>query len=173
MMTWLGLVALISVLVIAAWTDVRSRRIPNVLTLSALVAALVLAAIAGDGALLAAAKGAGLGLLVALPLLAVGGMGGGDAKLLIAVGAFTGPAGFMAALAWSGMVGVVMALWLGYRRGVLLPIIFNTRDLIRYGMSFGRSGERVTLDSAHALSIPYGVAIAAGTVVSVLTGVGP
>ena len=50
-MTLFGIVsaALTLLLAAAAWTDYRSRRIPNVLTITGLAAALVLRAVVGPG----------------------------------------------------------------------------------------------------------------------------
>jgi len=39
----------------------------------------------------------------------------------------------------------------------------RTRDLGLNALTLGRAGERVTLDSPHALTIPYGAAIALGS----------
>ncbi len=72
---------------IAAFTDLRSRRIPNWLTLGSL--ALAMLAMPWSTSL----PGALAGLAVYLPFFVVGWLGGGDAKLLMALGAWGG-AGF-------------------------------------------------------------------------------
>ena len=83
--------AVIAISMIACITDLRTRRIPNVLTFGAAIAGLV-AHIALDGAsgALTAAGGWLTGLLIFLPFFALGGMGGGDVKLLAALGAWFG-----------------------------------------------------------------------------------
>lgn len=146
----------------AAWTDLRDRRIPNLLTVSGFCVALVLQSFSGVGALSAGLLGAGVGLLVALPLFAAGGMGGGDTKLIIAVGAFLGPQKLLVALVVTGVMGGLMALLVVMRQGTLLPALFGTADLIKHQLTLGRSGSRMTLASEGAVSVPYGVAIATG-----------
>jgi prepilin peptidase CpaA len=165
--------ALIVVVLIAVWTDVRTRRIPNGLTATAVVMALVLRALLDAGAVVDGLMGAGIALAVLLPLFALGGVGGGDAKLLVAVGAFLGPHGFFVAGLATAVAGGVMALAWSARRGVILPVLLNTGGLLKYVFTAGRSGERATLESPGAVSVPYGVAIAAGTLFALWYGGGP
>lgn len=152
-------------LIAAAW-DVHSRRIPNVLTVPAFLVALALSSFDGWTGLSQAFQGAGVALLLALPLLAVSGMGGGDAKLLIAVGAFMGVEGFLASVVFTGVAGGSMAFYYSYRYGMLAPVLQSTVGLMQYGLTAGRYGSRPTLDKAGALSIPYGVSIATGTLMA-------
>jgi prepilin peptidase CpaA len=163
-------VTLLAVVLVAMWTDVRSRRIPNGLTLTALLAALALRALFGAAAVLDGLLGAGLALALLLPLFALGGVGGGDAKLLVAVGAFLGPKGFLIALLATAIAGGVMSLAWTARRGVILPALLNTRGLLKYVFTAGRRGERTTLAMPGAVSIPYGVAIAAGAIFALWFG---
>jgi prepilin peptidase CpaA len=164
--------AFVCALVVAAATDLRSRRIPNLLTLTALLVALLLRAFLGGGMLVEGLAGAGLALAVMLPLFAMGGVGGGDAKLLIMVGAFLGPKGFFVALLATALVGGLMSLVAATRQGVVLPVLFNTGGLLKWVFTLGRRGERTTLGSSHAVSVPYGVAIAIGSVVALYLGGG-
>ena len=80
----LALAGLASLILVAVVWDVRERRIPNALTVTGLVLAIVLRLLEGQEALLAGLAGLVLAVLVALPLVALGGLGGGDAKLLAA-----------------------------------------------------------------------------------------
>jgi leader peptidase (prepilin peptidase) / N-methyltransferase len=114
----LGLL-LVSALVPIALIDLDHRRIPNVITGPAALAAVAALAVLNPGALpghlLAGALAAGAFFVVAL--VAPGGMGMGDVKLAGVLGLYLGravaPALFIALLAGSA-VGVVIAT----RRGV-------------------------------------------------------
>lgn len=147
----------------AAW-DLKYRRIPNLLTVSGLLLALVMRGIQGADPLIDGVIGAGVAALVSLPLFAVGALGGGDGKLLIAIGGFMGPARLAGALLMIALVGGVMGVLDAYRRGVLLPVILNCLDLIKHWATLGRQGRRVALAMPGAITIPYGVAIAVGAV---------
>jgi prepilin peptidase CpaA len=146
----------------AAW-DVTRRRIPNLLVLAGLSAALGLRAVAGWPALGWGLAGAGVALLITFPLFALRGLGGGDVKLFAAVGAFMGPAGFFSALLASAIAGGALALAVAIRRGVLLPVLLSVKDLALNAATLGKAGERATLDSPGAVTVPYGAAIALGS----------
>ena len=96
---------------IACVTDLRTRRIPNVLTFGAAVAGLAYQfATGGVEALGQAALGWLLGALVFIVPFALGGLGGGDVKLLAALGAWLGPADALWLALYTGVAGGVMAL---------------------------------------------------------------
>jgi Flp pilus assembly protein protease CpaA len=151
-----------ALLLASAWSDFRSRRIPNRLTMLGLAAALVLRAIVGPEALIEGLVGTLLALVLTLPFLMLGVIGGGDAKLLMAIGGFMGPRHFLWAAALiaiiGGMVGVVDA----GRRGALLPVLYNCGEIMKHWATFGRRGANRSFTTVGALTIPYGIAIAAG-----------
>jgi prepilin peptidase CpaA len=163
-MTYFGIVsaALTLLLAAAAWTDYRSRRIPNALTVAGLAAALLLRAVLGPEAILDGLVGALLAFVLTLPLLMLGVMGGGDAKLLIAIGAFMGPRHFLWAAVLIAIIGGMMAVLDAGRRGVLLPVLFNCGQIMKHWATFGRRGANRSFATVGALTIPYGIAIAAG-----------
>jgi prepilin peptidase CpaA len=114
-------VVVLGIGLVAVACDVRSRRIPNLLTFGAAGVALLYGALAGGGSgLLQASIGWLLGALLFFPLFALGGMGAGDVKLLAALGAWLGPvdAVYLALFASmaGGVVGVAVALYHGYLR---------------------------------------------------------
>jgi prepilin peptidase CpaA len=101
------------VLTAAAAIDLRTQRIPNILTLPSILIALGYYAISnGATGLLFSLGGlaAGIGLLM-LPYL-MGGMGAGDAKLMGAVGAFVGAQGVFIAFLFTAVAGGIYALLL-------------------------------------------------------------
>jgi len=61
------------------------------------------------------------------------------------------------------VLGGAFALISMVRRGLLPLLIFNTVDLVKSWRSLGRAGQLRTLESPGALTIPYGVPIAVGT----------
>lgn len=149
----------------AAWTDVRSRRIPNEIVVTGFGAALLLRALVGFDAHVDGLQGAGLAFLVVLPLFALRGIGGGDAKMLIMVGAFMGPERLVPALLVTAVVGGVMAVAAMVRQRVAVRVLRSTAGLVAYGLTLGRAGTRATVDMPGAVTVPYGVAIAVGAVV--------
>jgi len=77
---------------VAVVTDVRSHKVYNWLTFPAVAAALLLGALGGWGSFLFSLQGFGAGMALGLAYMVFFRMGAGDAKLLIVIGAFAGPA---------------------------------------------------------------------------------
>jgi prepilin peptidase CpaA len=146
----------------AAYYDLRYRRIPNLLTVTGLAVALVLRGWMGLDEFLAGLAGAAIAALVSVPLFSIRALGGGDGKLLIAVGGFMGPNRLFGALLLIALVGGVMGLVDALRRKVVLPVLLNTAGLLKRLVTFGRGGTRPELDTPGVITIPYGVAIAIG-----------
>jgi prepilin peptidase CpaA len=158
-------VLLVVVLVVASWTDVTARRIPNWLTVSGIVAGLGVRAWVGLAPLGSGALGLAVACFLALPFFATGVVGGGDAKLLMAVGAFMGPADIAWASLVIAVVGGLVALIEAARRRVLVPTLASCGLLIVSWVTLGRRGRgpaRMML-AGERLTVPYGVAIAAGS----------
>jgi len=155
----------------AAYTDVRARRIPNVVTVSGLMLALVLRGILGPGAIIEGLIGTLLAFVLTLPLLMLGVMGGGDAKLLMAIGAFMGPQDFLWAGILTAIIGGMMAVVDVGRRGVLLPVLYNCGQIMKHWVTLGRKGANRSFATVGALTIPYGIAIAAGALLWWFAGV--
>lgn len=145
----------------ASYTDLRFRRIPDLLTFPAMVVALVLS-FAGAG--LPGLLGAATGLLVSgtvLGLVAMaGGMGGGDVKLMAAVGALLGLPDCLWGLLYAALLGGVLAIGMALVRGDLLRALRNIGAWV-WGM-VRMAKERPALGQGAPLYVPYGVAIAAG-----------
>jgi prepilin peptidase CpaA len=156
-------VLLVLILLGASWTDVRSRRIPNWLTMGGIVAGLVVRAWMGPGPLAGGAFGVALAFVLALPFFATGVLGGGDAKLLMAVGAFMGPGDLASASLVIALTGGVVALIEAARRGMLLPTLASCGSLLARWVTFGRRGGDRSRALTERLTVPYGVAIAAGS----------
>jgi prepilin peptidase CpaA len=149
----------------AAWWDATASRIPNGLTLTGLAAALILRAPLGLEPLLQGLGGFGISFGLALVFYALRAIGGGDVKLLAGVGAFLGSGEVLGALALIAVLGAAYALVTVSLRGLLPLLVFNTLDLIKSWLTLGRAGPIRKLESPNALTIPYGVPIALGTLI--------
>lgn len=152
-----------AVLALSVWFDVSAHRIPNWITAGGLIGALVLRAIVGPDALGVGVLGGALGFALGILLYAVGAMGAGDGKLLATVGAFLGLDAFVRCLPLIGAFGGLLALAVTVRNGTVIATLLRFRELLFYVVSFGRIGERRTLATPGAVTVPYGVAVAAGT----------
>lgn len=154
--------ALAAVLMTAMWTDLRSSRIPNWLTFSAMGFALVVHAWFGglQGAIFGL-TGLGTGLGLFLILYVSGGIGAGDVKLMAAVGALVGPSGALLSGLLAIMVGGAYALGaMCYQWGILgagRRLVSATQGALLTGGS----------GWARELQLPfrlrYGFAVAGGT----------
>jgi prepilin peptidase CpaA len=158
-----------TLLALACITDLRTRRIPNVLTLSAAGLALLFHLVTG-GVSAAGWSVAGwtLGVVLFLPIFALRGMGAGDVKLLAAVGAWLGPTQVaIAALAASitgGVIAVVVALGYGYLRQAFSNLYLL---LLHWRVVGVKPLEQVTLHGTKGPRLAYAIPIAIGTVVTI------
>ena len=164
----MSLLAIAIVGMAACVWDLRTQRIPNGLTLSAAVAALVFqAATAGWAGVGFSMSGWLAGTLVFFPFFVVRGMGAGDVKLLAAVGAWLGPTQVaIAALATSiagGVIAIVVALGYGYLRQALSNVYLL---LMHWRVVGVRPLEQVTLRGTKGPRLAYAIPIAIGTVVT-------
>ena len=92
-------------------TDLRSRRIPNWLTVPGLLIGVAAnTALSGWSGLKASLLGAAVGLALLLPFVLLRSLGAGDWKLAGALGAFTGSSLLVDLLLGSVLVAGVMAM---------------------------------------------------------------
>ncbi len=163
---------LIPLVLIAAICDIRTRRIPNWLTLAGVFAGVVVNAwrLGGNG-LKMAGLGFGVALLIYLPLFWLRAVGGGDVKLMAAAGALVGPGNWVAIFALSGVTGGLVAVGILLRRGRLGRALSNAGfilgELARFRAPYARKSE---LDIGHprAVTLPHAVAIAIGSLLFLL-----
>lgn len=178
--TALALLALVGT---AAWSDLRTRRISNRLTATGLAAALLLRALAGPDALLGGLAAATIGFGVGFLLFAPGWLGGGDAKLLAAVGAFLEPRTLLVALLATALAGGALALVEAVRHRVVLLVMLEAGTVLKrtllLPLALLRPAPLPTRPAAApapgphlrapdrpgTLTIPYGVAIGVGAII--------
>src|SRR5215472_8664356 len=96
---------LILLVISAAWSDLRTRHIPNWIPVAGAALGFGLH-VWNDGLVGAFTSlgGAALGLGVFLPLYILGGMGAGDVKLFSAVGALVGPQALVVVFVLTGLL---------------------------------------------------------------------
>lgn len=156
----------LAVLAVAAGYDLRVRRIPNRVVISGAVIGMAMGAALDDGiGIVAALLGLGLGLLVFMPLYLLRATGAGDVKLVAMVGAYLGPQDLLGAILAIFLAGGIMTVVVACHRGVLKLAISNIRGLLLEVFLRMASGQLPRLEElpAPAARAPYGVAIAAGT----------
>jgi prepilin peptidase CpaA len=152
-------------------TDLHSRRIPNVLTGVGLLAGLALNALyfGGEG-LAGSAAGLAVAFAVLLVPFALGGIGGGDVKMMAAVGALLGPRVTAGALV-AGLIlgGIVMTVHL-VRLGRLRETV-RTVGTMAAASAVGGTLEplRVSDSTPGAVTLPYSVPLGLGTLLALLT----
>lgn len=154
---------------LGALIDVKTRRIPNVLTFGGAGAGVVYHL--SSGGFSGLAHGAGgwvLGIALFLPMFLMRGMGAGDVKLLGAVGAWLGPEGVLWGCLYSVLAGGVMALVVGAWHGYLGKAFHNLWALFGFWRTTGiQPLPGLTLGDAPGPRLAYGLAIFAGTVATV------
>lgn len=159
---------LLSVLVIvAAAFDLRTRRIPNWLCAAGLLAGFAsqIALSHWTGAR-DAALGAGLALLIYIPLFALRAVGGGDVKLMAAVGSLAGPSSWIAIFLVTALVGGAIALVmiaLKRRVGRTLRNVGILVTELAHLRAPHRIEQELDVSSGQGLRLPHGCTIAAGT----------
>jgi len=146
---------------IAAWTDLRSRRIPNWLTVPGLLIGVIAnTTLSGWSGLKASLLGAAVGLALLLPFVLLRSLGAGDWKLAGALGAFAGSNLLVDLLLGSVLVAGVMAIVLVVYKGRTRETMRNIGHILVSLVTFRLPGERVSLDNPESLKVPYGVALA-------------
>ena len=177
-LTWqlwcMAALALFSAMTVEA--DLRESRIPNVQVLLAMATGLSLNTLGpsnGAEGLLSDFPGAlgfamscaglGLGILLLLPLYAMGVMGAGDVKWLGALGSFVGPQELLGLLLAVFLAGGILALMRMVQKGHALAVIRSTRQTLGHWLAVGKPVPmKQSVDR-----MPYALAFALGLVVYV------
>ena len=155
----------VMVALVGAFTDWRSARIPNRLTYSAIAAAVVLrTSLLG----LPGLKSCGLGILVAggffAVLFVIRAMGGGDMKMMAAIGAWVGGNHILIVLIAIGLAGGALAIAYALLSNNLIQTVRNTVRLMAYRFTSGlQPHPEMNVQTPGSRRIPFGLAIAAGT----------
>lgn len=149
----------------SAVVDLRTRRVPNWLTLGITALGVSLAAAHLTTVSVASALGGfAVGLLLMLPGHIVGATGAGDVKLFAAVGTLLGPTHIGVAFVYTAILGGALAVLVAIYRGRLQATLQETATLVMTGGANVAQIERPTTDNRFA----YAPAIAVGTIVAAL-----
>lgn len=155
---------LATLLVVACISDLRTRRIPNLLVLITALAGTVFAVLtkSWSAGLIQAGAGLGTGLAVWLPFYVLGMLGAGDVKLFAAASTFLGPRSAIEASLYTALYGGVLALaYMLARSGVASTLIRVSQGV--------RQPELLRNDpTSQRRRMPYALAIAAGVLTVVL-----
>jgi len=157
--------ALVAIGAISTVIDLRTRRVPNRLTLTIALGGLALAAGGFSGVTLTSAL---LGMLVGLALMlpghVIGATGAGDVKLFAATGTLLGPATVATAFFFTLLAGGVLAIAAAVYRRRLASTVGRAIALVRTGGANAAEIEGPSINNRFA----YAPAIAFGTIVAAL-----
>ena len=161
------LVLLAPLAIFVIYYDVRYRRIPNVLVLSALLAGVsVNTAFGGWQGMLSSLEGFALAFFPMLLMHIFGAMGAGDVKLFGAVGAVLGVTLVPLALVLVVMLGALLAVYTMLRAGTVFSTLHGVFRIF-VGLLPGWEMPRFAISPDRKHTIPYGVAIMLGSLITV------
>jgi prepilin peptidase CpaA len=157
---------LIPLAIIITYYDVRYRRIPNAFVLATLASGLIVNTIYGGfkGALISLA-GCAIAFTLMFILHVFGAMGAGDVKLFAAIGSLTGAhlvlPTFLVVLLTGGALALLLTLRAGVVRTTMQRVV-----MILVGLLPGWQMPRFAVPADRRHTIPYGVAITFGSLIS-------
>ena len=158
---------LVPLAIIIAYYDVRYRRIPNAFVLATLVGGLSINLIyAGLGGVLTSLGGCALAFVPLFILHIFGGMGAGDVKLFAAVGSVIGTSLVLPTLFIVVVTGGVIAVYSMIRNGTVRATMQRVL-MVLVGLLPGWQMPRFAVPADRRHTIPYGVAIMLGSLISV------
>jgi prepilin peptidase CpaA len=175
-MTTGGLLMCVPMLGLLAWAaavDLRTRRIPNWLTCSLALAGLLLSvtwARTSEGPV-DAMLGLLAGFAIGFALFGLGAWGGGDVKVLSAVGAWFGPMPVLIIFATAALISMTIALVQAAAQG-RLAALFRNATIIATSLAYsGDGGLEQAAETGRACSspgkrIPYAVSLLLATLLT-------
>lgn len=164
MHTTISNTTLAAFLLLSLACDLRTRRIPNILTATTVVAALIINSIeAGNTGIWFTLTGCGAGIALLLIPFAAGGIGGGDVKMLAAVGALKGAPFVFAAFLLTAIAGGIFAVAVMLIDRDWKAALRRYRDAFLSLLSGSKPAESSAPQTETRRAFPYAGAIAVGT----------
>lgn len=157
---------LVPLALIISYYDVRYRRIPNPFVLATLTVGILTNAIFGgfNGAL-ASMGGCALAFFLMFMLHVFGAMGAGDVKLFAAIGSVMGSSLVLPTFFVVVLTGGALAFVSMLRAGAVRSTLHNVL-LVLVGLMPGWKMPRFSVPADRSHTIPYGVAITLGSLIS-------
>lgn len=157
---------LLPLAIIITYYDVRYRRIPNAFVLATLAGGIAINSIFGGlVGLYGSLGGCALAFGLMFMLHIFGAMGAGDVKLFAAIGAVTGASlvlpTFLVVILTGGLLAVVSIV----RAGVVITTMQRVLQIL-VGMLPGWEMPKFAVPADRRHTIPYGVAITIGSIIS-------
>ena len=157
---------LVPLAILISYYDVRYRRIPNPFVLATLVSGLAINTIFGGlNGLLMSLGGCALAFALMFMLHLLGAMGAGDVKLFAAIGAVTGAPLVLPTFVVVILTGGVLAVVSIIRAGVVMTTMHRVLQIL-VGLLPGWEMPRFAVPADRRHTIPYGVAITIGSIIS-------
>ncbi len=156
------------VMIIAAVIDGMILKVPNWLTFPFIMTGWMHGMVqAGVGGLAASLAGTAVGLLLLLAVRAVGGMGGGDVKLLAGLGAWVGVSSVWWAFVVTTLVGAIMAIVMIACSGQWRKHYYMARQILHEWKTV-RNPEKLSAIAKKRkpdmMLLPYGIPMAVGSI---------
>ena len=154
----------LAIALVACVTDIRTRRIPNILTFGGALAGIVFHLVTGGmSGLFLGSSGWVVGVLIFFLPFALGGLGAGDVKLLGALGAWLGPKAIVWVALYTGIAGGIAALAVALARGYFSQAFKNIYLLFMHWRVVGvRPLHEVSLAGGTGPRLAYAVPILCG-----------
>lgn len=157
------------VLIVAAVIDGAILKVPNWLTFPFIICGWIHCTIQGGGwGLLYSLAGTFVGMMLLLVLRNVGGMGGGDVKLLAGVGAWLGTVVTLYAFAATAIVGGIMAAFMIWKSGNWTKHYAMALQILEEWKTVKKPSElsKIARERKPTMYLlPYGIPMAIGSII--------
>ena len=159
-------ILLVPLAIVITYYDVRYRRIPNPFVIATLISGLAMnITFGGVNGAMSSAAGCGLGFILMFLLHVFGAMGAGDVKLFAAICSVTGAPLVLPTFVIVVLTGGLLALVSILRSGAFRTTMHRVLQIL-VGLLPGWQMPRFAVPADRTHTIPYGVAITIGSIIS-------